>query len=77
MGIRPLPRLVLCPNCGGCAQPAMSYLRNAWRAECACGVCGPYVKDEQWPHHAALEAWGRLFELRAVPAPPVAGKASS
>lgn len=60
MGIRPLPRLIRCPNCDGCAQP----------------VCGPYVKDEQWPHHAALEAWGRIFELRAVPAPPIAGKAS-
>jgi hypothetical protein len=76
MGIPPFPRVNPCPNCGGLPRIVVLF-ENQYRAECRCGVCGPFVKKHnEYPHHDAQAAWGLIFGLRAVPAPPIAGRAS-
>jgi hypothetical protein len=72
-GIRPLPAVNRCPHCNGYPRPVRAYLRGAYRAECACGVAGPYANDPQWPHHAALEAWRDVFGGPPRPRPPEGG----
>lgn len=71
---RPLPAINLCPNCGAYPNVKRSIFRgNAARAECACGVAGPFVNDPAFPHHSALAAWGKVFGQPERPKAPVTG----
>lgn len=70
MGYRPLPMINGCPNCG--ARPEVKYrLFRGHRAECRCGVSGPFVVDG-WPEHAALAAWSIVAGDVRLPYPPPA-----
>lgn len=76
---RPLPMMRGCPHCG--KQPMIRFrLFRGYRAECACGVAGPFVISED-PERAAMLAWaavaGRVEDLPRPPPPMPMGVRSA
>jgi hypothetical protein len=70
MGWRPYPRVNHCPACG--RRPIVRCrLFRGWRAECRCGVAGPFVADDRDPERAAMLAWAAVAgEPKPLRPPP-------
>ena len=69
MVYRPLPATTGCPSCG--STPVVRYrLFKGVRAECSCGVSGPFVAVGNWPDHDALLAWRDVAGEPVLPRPP-------
>lgn len=72
MGYIPLPATNPCPNCGN--QPAARHrIMRGVRAECLCGVCGPFSDDT----YGALILWRRVAGEPPKPTPPHSGSGAS
>ncbi len=67
-----MPRVKGCPNCG--QQPSVRHrLFHGMRAECRCGVSGPFVAFSAEPERDALDAWAKVAgEPDPLPMPPPA-----
>lgn len=69
MNYRPLTMIAGCPSCGD--KPRVRYrLFKGARAECKCGVCGPFVPMSEWPEHHARAAWAVVAGKVAMSSPP-------
>ena len=62
--IPPWPGLNRCPNCGRSPTTRQNLVKGGMRAECDCGVCGPFMSKEPFGHHAAADAWNKMFATR-------------
>lgn len=72
MGYQPQPATAPCPVCKD--APVLRYrLFQGYRAECGCGVCGPFVHPSEGydvPERRAIQLWAVVAGEPPAPKKP-------
>lgn len=67
MTYRPLTIVWNCPNCG--LKPLIKFrFFRGWRAECPCGISGPFVRNVDHPNNV-ISAWNKFIRPDFVISP--------